>query len=317
MYPDWTVLVIAIALDLLVGDPHWAPRPIRWIGRLIQCQDRYFLRVVPPRLERLAGLVTVMVTLGLCIGTTLVLFHLVGETLRFFLSCYLIFSLLALAGLDRETLRVIRALEAGDLELARADLARIVGRDTDNLKETEVVRAVTETVAENLNDAVVAPVFYLLLAGVPGMVAYKTINTLDSMIGYANERYQSFGWSAARLDDLVNYLPARLTALLVLCAAPLLHLDFRSGWEVMCRDAGRQPSPNAGYPEAAMAGVLGIRLGGPATYAGQSSAKALMGEVGRQPSPGGHPKVRQILYLSSGLYYALATLILFYVNAHA
>lgn len=317
MYPDWTYFVIAIVLDLLAGDPDWAPHPVRWIGRLIQRQDQYFMRVTPPRLERLAGLITVTVTLGLSVGTTIALFHFLGEPLHFLLSCYLIFSLLALAGLDRETVRVIRALEAGDVTSAREYLARVVGRDTDNLEEAEIVRAVTETVAENLNDAVVAPVFYLLIAGVPGMVAYKTINTLDSMIGHANRRYQRFGWSAARLDDLVNYLPARLSALLVLSTAPLLRLDFRSGWAVVCRDARSQPSPNSGYPEAAMAGVLGIRLGGPATYAGQSSVKAFIGEARRELSRGGHHQVRQILYLSSGLFYALATLILFYVNSHA
>ena len=245
------------------------------------------------------------------------MFYLAGETLRVLLSCYLIFSLLALAGLDRETVRVIRALEAGDVTSARKYLARVVGRDTEDLEETEMVRAVTETVAENLNDAVIAPVFYLLLAGVPGMVAYKTINTLDSMIGYTNQRYRRFGWSAARLDDLANYVPARLSALLVLLTAPLLRLDFRSGWEVICRDAGSQPSPNAGYPEAAMAGVLGIRLGGPATYRGQPSVKAFIGEARHELSLEGHHQVRQILYLSSGIFYALATLILFYINSHA
>src|SRR4029077_20700941 len=158
--------------------------------------------------------------------------------------------------LDQESHKVIRALRHGDLEKARQLIGRLVGRDTNHLSESEIVRAVFETVAENMSDAIVAPLFYLALLGIPGMVAYKAVNTMDSMVGYKNDRYLRFGWAAARLDDIANYIPARITAGLIVLSAAVMRLRWRGAIRVVLRDAHLQPSPNAGYPEAALAGAL-------------------------------------------------------------
>jgi adenosylcobinamide-phosphate synthase len=172
---------------------------------------------------------------------------------------------------------VIRRLEHGDLPAARAQLAMIVGRDTGELDEPEVVRGVVETVAENLNDAVVAPLFYFVLAGPVGMAVYKAANTLDSMVGYKNDRHREFGWASARLDDALNLIPARLSAVLMALASAAVRLNAARALSTVVRDASRQPSPNAGYPEAAMAGALGVQLGGVNFYGGCASVKPFIG----------------------------------------
>jgi adenosylcobinamide-phosphate synthase len=164
---------------------------------------------------------------------------------------------------------------------------------------------VTETVAENLSDGVIAPVFYLMLGGLPAMVAYKCINTLDSMVGYKNERYREFGWAAARLDDLANYVPARVSALVVLAAAAFLGLSPRAGWRIVRRDGAKQPSPNAGFPEAAVAGVLGVRLGGANRYSGRVVDKPFIGDPVNELSTAQYGILRRILYVS-GLAVCLA-----------
>jgi len=196
----------------------------------------------------------------------------------FLAAAYWIFTCLAVRSLDHESNKVIQALRSGDLPRARTLVGHLVGRDTKDLCEADVTRAVFETVAENMSDAIVAPLFYLAISGVPGMVTYKAVNTLDSMVGYKNDRYIRFGWAAARLDDIANYIPARVTAgLIVLCAA-LLRLRWRSAIRAIFRDAHLQPSPNAGYPEAALAGALGVQLGGRNYYFGKPVQKPLLGD---------------------------------------
>jgi adenosylcobinamide-phosphate synthase len=217
-----------------------------------------------------------------------------------------IWTLIAIRDLDVEAARVLRRLEAGDLPGARAMLARIVGRDTARLEEPEILRAVLETLAENLSDAVVAPLFYLALGGPVGMAAYKAVNTLDSMVGYRNERYRLFGWASARADDAANYIPARLTAVLVWAAAWLLRCDARRSLRVTLRDARLQPSPNAGYPEAAVAGALGVRLGGANYYGGVASPKAHLGDAVQSIDRRHFSQARRILYAVSALAVLLA-----------
>jgi adenosylcobinamide-phosphate synthase len=195
------------------------------------------------------------------------------------LNIFWIWTLLALRDLDFEATLVWRALERGDLEEARRALAMIVGRDTAGLDEPEILRAAIETVAENLSDAVIAPLFYLAIGGPVAMAGYKAINTLDSMVGYRNERYAEFGWASARLDDVANFAPARVTAVLVWLCAFALGYDSRRSRCVTLRDARSQPSPNAGYPEAAVAGALGVRLGGVNFYHGVRSEKPYLGDA--------------------------------------
>ena len=263
---------IAVMLDLIIGDPRWLPHPVEGIGFLVRRFERLLRRIMP--YERAAGSVLVFMVLSVSLVFTAV-------TLRWGRSpvaVYWIFSCLALRSLDQHALRVIEALRSGDLNVARNFVGQIVGRDTDKLSENEITRAVFETVAENLSDGIVAPLFFLALAGIPGMVAYKAINTMDSMIGYKNESYIRFGWAAARLDDLANYIPARITAGFIVLSAALLRLRWRSAAAIILRDARLQPSPNAGYPEAALAGALGVQLGGLNYYFGCPVHKPFLGD---------------------------------------
>jgi len=263
---------IAVMLDLIIGDPRCLPHPVEGIGFLVRRLERLLRRIMP--YERAAASVLVFMVLSLSLVFT-------AATLRWGRSpvaVYWIFSCLALRSLDQHALRVIEALRSGNLNVARNLVGQIVGRDTDKLSENEITRAVFETVAENLSDGIVAPLFFLALAGIPGMVAYKAINTMDSMIGYKNESYIRFGWAAARLDDLANYMPARITAGFIVLSAALLRLRWRSAAAIILRDARLQPSPNAGYPEAALAGALGVQLGGLNYYFGCPVHKPFLGD---------------------------------------
>jgi len=300
LYATATTLTIGALLDLLLGDPGWLPHPIRGIGRLIQILER-ILRRLP--YERLAG-ITLVLTVLLAVTTivTATLYWASGIA-----AVYWIFTSLAVRSLDQESNKVIRALRDGDLDKARKLLAYIVGRDTQTLSDREITRAVFETVAENMSDAIVAPLFYLALFGVPGMVAYKAVNTMDSMIGYKNERYIRFGWAAARLDDVANYIPARITAGLIVFSAALLRLRWRDAISIVFRDARLQPSPNAGYPEAALAGALGVQLGGLNYYFGRPVQKPFLGEPIEDLQYGKFSDVRLLLYLVTAIsYFAVA-----------
>jgi len=223
-------------------------------------------------------------------------------------AVYWIFSCIAVRSLDDHAFQVIAALSRGNLEEARELVSQIVGRDTRDLSGTEVTRAVFETVAENMSDGIVAPLFFLAFLGIPGMVAYKAINTMDSMIGYKNPRYIRFGWAAARLDDLANYIPSRITAGLIVLAAAILRLRWRAALTVIRRDAHLQPSPNAGYPEAALAGALGVRLGGLNYYFGRPVQKPFLGDSIDELQWTRFPSVRWTMYLVAALSYLLVVL---------
>jgi len=221
------------------------------------------------------------------------------------MNIYWIYSLLACRDLDVEASLVIRALERDDIGDARRKLSRIVGRDTDALNEAEILRALFETIAENLSDGVIAPLFYLAISGPACMAAYKALNTLDSMVGHRNVRYREFGWASARLDDVANFIPARVTAALICIAAALLPgLNGRRAFRIALRDGATQPSPNAGYPEAAFAGAFGVRLGGLNFYEGVASRKPFLGDALVPLDPRLFRRARVLLYLVEGLFVA-------------
>lgn len=288
-------LPLGAALDAILGDPRGWPHPVRAIGRLISGLEQVLRRLLAAlgagrRGERLTGLVLAVAVAaatgatawGLALGCDLL-----GVWPSLLGRAVLVYWGLAARSLGVEALR---AAEAPDLALARAELAMIVGRDTADLDESEIGRACVETVAENCNDAVVAPLFWFAAGGVAGLWTYKAISTLDSMVGYRNDRYRDLGWASARLDDLAALAPARLTWLLI-AAAALVSGErpggaLRIGW----RDGRKHPSPNAGWGEAAMAGALGVQLGGPATYGGVPSFKPLLGDPG---GPNGPATVRR------------------------
>ena len=290
-------LTFGAVLDLLLGDPRWLPHPVRGIGFLIQTLER-LLRKIP--YEKLAGCILVVAVLVIVIAVVM--------STPGWAAVYWIFTCLAVRSLDQESNKVIQALRTGDLEQARALVGNLVGRDTKNLGEGDITRAVFETVAENMSDAIVAPLFYLAIFGVPGMVAYKAINTMDSMVGYKNDRYIRFGWAAARLDDVANFIPARITAGLIVIGAAIVRLRWRSAIRAVIRDAHLQPSPNAGYPEAALAGALGVQLGGLNYYFGQPVQKPFLGDPLETLEWRRFSQVRLLLYLVSAFSYIVVAL---------
>jgi adenosylcobinamide-phosphate synthase len=288
-------LLAGVALDLILGDPQGLPHPIRGLGWLIGRVEILMRRTRLPL--RLAGILLLLIVTSIFaafVGSTSIL----GGSLA---RIYWIYALLACRDLDTEASRVIRALDRRDIVSARRNLSWIVGRDTEILGEPEIVRATLETVAENLSDAVVAPLFFLAIAGPVGMATYKAVNTLDSMVGYRDERYREFGWASARLDDVLNFIPARLTAALIWCVALLPGFDARRAIRVTVRDGANQPSPNSGYPEAAVAGAIGVQLGGTNFYRGEPSYKKTLGDPVHALQRSVYPRVRLLLYGAEAL----------------
>lgn len=300
-----------LALDLLLGDPRGWPHPVVWIGRLIsRLEDR--LRDAVRNL-RLAGVLLVGLILLVtgCTGwAALQLAAVFSEWFAWLVTLWLGWSCLALRSLHQESAAVIRDLEVGDLEGARQSLSMIVGRETALLDEEGILKATLETVAENASDGVIAPLFYLLLGGPILGLLYKAASTLDSMVGYKNDKYREFGWAGARLDDLLNYLPARLTGWLFVCCSTPLGLNGPAAKRVMLRDAGKHASPNAGWPEAAAAGALGVQLGGAAVYFGQRVEKPTFGDALEPVTVQHYHRLIRLLYVSSLGFGGFALLLL-------
>jgi adenosylcobinamide-phosphate synthase len=296
------VILLAVLLDLLLGDPRWLPHPVVWIGRLITALERVLRRLVPN--ERAGGVLllvmTVAVTYGLAFGM-LKWAYAASPYAGFAAAVFISYACLAARSLHGESRLVADALARGDLDAARRSLSYIVGRDTAGLDEPEIWRAAVETVAENTSDGVIAPLFYLMLGGPALALAYKAVNTLDSMVGYKNERYLQFGWASARCDDLANWLPARLTGLLMVLAAPFFGLSGREAWRIMRRDGRNHSSPNSGVSEAAAAGALGVRLGGTNWYFGKPVAKPTIGDALQPLSLETYRGTVRLMYGAEGL----------------
>ncbi len=292
-------LAIGYVLDVLLGDPEWFPHPVRWFGSLIQAGERYLRRFDRgPRAEILAGaaLTGSIVSIGWALGRPR---NAIWQVL-------LIWTALATRSLLTEASAVIRALEANDLHVARRRLARIVGRDTAHLDESEISRAVIETLAESACDGIVAPLFWLAAGGVSGAMAYKAVNTLDSMIGHPEPPYRYFGRVAARLDDAANLIPARLTALGIVAAAKIQNLNAGQSRKIWWRDGNQHTSPNAGQSEAAIAGALGVRLGGRSSYDGHPHDAPVLCAEGRPPSVRDARAALSIVAIVSGLAVGVA-----------
>lgn len=272
-------LLAAWLLDLLLGDPEWLPHPVVGFGKMIAWGERHLNK---GRHRMLKGAVMTILLDALVFFATWVLMHYTRPYpfLHYPIAVLLMFYCLAGTTLIREVRAVFLALDRS-LEEGRRQVARIVGRDTSQLSAQEVRTAALETLAENLSDGVVAPLFWLAVGGVPAMLTYKMVNTQDSMIGYRTERYKDFGCCAARVDDVANFIPARLTALLMLLPYALVTFRF-SLFAFVWRNGRRHASPNSGYPEAALAGILNCRFGGPHYYFGQIFDKPYIGENDRQ-----------------------------------
>lgn len=277
------MMLVALALDLLIGWPAWLfariGHPVTWLGALISGLERRW-NIGTQR--RAKGVALVLVVVGLAGGAGLALQALLpGGWVGVLIGGVLAWPLVALRAMHDHVAAVARPLEAGDLEAARGAVAMIVGRDVTRLDAAGVARAGLESLAENTSDGIVAPVFWGVVLGLPGIAAYKAINTLDSMVGHKTDRYLAFGWASARLDDLVNLIPARLTGGLFALVS-----GGGAAWRCMIRDAGKHRSPNAGWPEAAMAGALRVRLSGPRAYGDQVSPEPWVNEGAPDPGPG-------------------------------
>jgi adenosylcobinamide-phosphate synthase len=280
-------MLVALALDALIG---WPPRlharighPVTWVGGLVDALDSSLNRPAwPPRVRRLAGVGAALTVIGLAAVVAAILARLLpGEAWGAVLTGILAWPLVAARSLHEHVAAVALQLTRRDLPAARVAVSRIVGRDPAPLDEAGVARATLESLAENASDGVVAPLFWGVLLGLPGIAAYKALNTLDSMIGHRSPRYEAFGWASARLDDVANLVPARLTALLL-----ALVWGRRGGaFATMRSDARRHRSPNAGWPEAAMAAALGVRLSGPRAYADQVAAEPWVNAGALDPTP--------------------------------
>ena len=303
-------LLIGFGMDLILGDPHGFPHPVIAIGKLISGLEKHLRRLFPAtvRGENIAGGVLWVLVAGLStVVPAFVLWgcRLVSPWLRLVVESAMCWQILATKSLRVESMKVYTALETGDLQASRYAVSMIVGRDVSRLDEAGVARAAVETVAENTSDGVVAPLVFLALGGAPLGFFYKAVNTMDSMLGYVEPPYKNIGLVPARLDDVMNFLPARLSALLMLAAGALLGMDAKQGWKIFRRDRFNHASPNSAQTESVCAGLLGLRLAGDAWYHGVLHKKPYIGDALRDIEHRDIPRACRLLYGTSFLALAV------------
>lgn len=276
-------LLIGFCIDLVVGDPHSIPHPVVFIGKLISTLEKLVRKIFPKtvRGENVAGgvLWLLVVTISTAVPALLLwLCDRVSPWLALAVESIMCWQILATKSLKDESMKVYQALETGDLEKSRYAVSMIVGRDTAKLDDAAITRAAVETVAENTSDGIVAPMLFLAIGGAPLGFFYKAVNTMDSMLGYVEPPYKNIGLIPAKMDDVMNYLPARLSALLMLCTGWILKLDVKNGWKIFRRDRYNHASPNSAQTESVCAGLLGLRLAGDAWYHGVLHKKKYIGD---------------------------------------
>ncbi|MGG0717857.1 adenosylcobinamide-phosphate synthase CbiB [Robertmurraya massiliosenegalensis] len=271
-------LTIAIFIDAVIGDPQKWPHPVKWIGSLIAILEKNLNKKGSRRIKGIAMVFLVVLIVSIITSVVVWLSYEVHVVVGVLAESILIATTIARRNLQEAALEVYYPLQEGDLQQARLKLSYIVGRDTEQLGESDIVRGTVETVAENTSDGVTAPLFWALIGGAPLAMIYRAINTCDSMVGYKNERFLQFGWASAKLDDLVNWLPSRLSGYIILIGHKPLMLRRAEAWKLFLQDAKKHPSPNSGWLEAAVAALLGVQLGGVNYYKGLVSDRARMGE---------------------------------------
>ncbi|PIX76723.1 MAG: cobalamin biosynthesis protein CobD [bacterium (Candidatus Ratteibacteria) CG_4_10_14_3_um_filter_41_18] len=337
LYP----VILAYFLDLAFGDPYWFPHPVKGMGRAVTYFESRLRRIFQS--QKFAGFLLVLIIAG---GSYLIVWAIikwagrVNLWLQFGLSSFLIFTVLSTRSLGREAKKVYDALLKKNFPLAQSRVGAIVGRDTENLNEEEIIRATVESVAESSVDGIISPLFYALLGGAPLALAYKAVNTLDSMVGYKNKRYVHFGWFAAKLDDLANWIPARIGGLLIPLASFLLrnklhpHLPppplrgrieergrrdsyamrLKDIFQIVWKDGKKSPSPNAGIPQAAFAGALSIQLGGSNFYNGERIDKPLIGKELKKKKSEDILRGISLMWFTSLIFFLLGVAICFSLN---
>lgn len=297
-------VILGFVLDLIFGDPHWLYHPVQAIGKLISVLEKGIRAVLPKDKtgERIGGGILVLLVVGISTGVTAALLYFcyhIHWLLGFVVETVICYQMLATKSLKTESMKVYAALKTGDIEESRKAVSMIVGRDTQNLTEEGVTKAAVETVAENASDGVLAPLFYMVIGGAFLGVAYKAVNTMDSMVGYKNERYQYFGTAAAQFDDLVNFLPARISAIMMILASFVCGMDGKNAARIFKRDRLKHASPNSAHTEAVMAGALDIQLAGDAWYFGKLHKKDYIGDAIRPVEVEDIARANRLLYATA------------------
>lgn len=272
-------IILAVILDFIIGDPYNFPHPVKLMGRIISFEERFVRKNTNSKKGlKFAGFIIVFINIsvGFLVPYFLLKYLQQYKLIYILVNTYLIYTCIAARCLHYEAIKVSEAMDIS-VEEGRKRLSYIVGRDTTNLNEDEIIRATVETVAENTSDGVIAPLLYIILLGAPGGLAYKFINTMDSMLGYMNEKYIDYGYFPAKVDDIFNYIPARITGLLM-CISSIARFNIKDGFKIMIRDRNNHKSPNSAYPEGAVAGLLQIQLGGNNYYHGKLVEKPTIGD---------------------------------------
>ena len=298
---------IAYVLDLIFGDPQNVVHPVQVIGKIISAGEKVLLR---KKYKFLAGAVLNIFTVSI----TYTSMYLISKSVKisvFFMSIeiYLMYTIFSINSLAREGNRVYRILKEGDIEKARKDLSYLVSRDTETMDEKMIIRSTMETISENTVDGIVAPMFYMFLGGMPLAMAYKAINTLDSMVGYKNEKYMDFGKFSAKVDDAVNFIPARITGILIVLASMILGYDYKNSLKIFIRDRKNHSSPNSAHSEASVAGALGVQFGGKVSYFGKEIDKPTIGDKTKEFELEDIRKNIRIMYVTSFLSLVIFSLI--------
>lgn len=297
-------LLIGFILDLIFGDPQWLPHPIRFIGFLISKGEK-ILRKILPKKEFLAGIILTLFVTGVSFIIPFYILFFVGKLgklnvyVKIAVEAIFCYQILATKCLKVESMRVYKYLVKGDIKNSRKYVSWIVGRDTKNLDEKQISKAVVETIAENTSDGVIAPMIFLMLGGAPLGFFYKAVNTLDSMIGYKNDKYMYFGRFAAKLDDVLNFIPAILSGILMIASSFILRLDYKNAVKIYKRDRHNHSSPNSAKTEAVAAGALNLQLAGDAYYFGKLVKKKTIGDDNRTITPEDIPLMNKLMYATA------------------
>lgn len=292
---------IAFAVDFIVGDPVWFPHPVRIMGKYINWFEKQVRKKAKSK-KALKGAGALLVVSLVLISYLLTwkiesFFYLKSPVIGRIVEVGFLWTCFALQCLKKECMKIYDSLQERMTEQARKQISFLVSRDTQSLDEKGICKATVETAAENMSDGVIAPLFYMIIGGAPLAVAYKAVNTMDSMVGYHNERYEDFGFFPARFDDIVNFIPARLTGFFMIAWAFLTGKNAKEGYQVMLRDHNKSKSPNAGWPESAAAGILGVALCGPTSYFGVEEKKPIIGENKKEMGP---EAIHQVCALMTG-----------------
>lgn len=310
-------LTIGFFLDLIIGDPENPIHPVRIIGNFASKLEK-LTRKLFKKCLKIGGLLTWLIVISITFLINFFILKIVSDFNKYlgiFLGGVVIYFCISAKGLVTEGYKVISLVRKDDIKAARKQLSFIVGRDTENLDKQDIIRAVIETIAENMSDGIIAPIFYAGLGGAPLAMAYKAVNTLDSMFGYKNDKYMEFGYFSAKIDDVFNYIPARITGVLIVLSAMILGYDYKRSFKIYKRDRYNHSSPNSAHPEAAMAGILGVQLGGENYYFGKLVKKQTIGESIKEIEVLDVDKTSKVLYCSAILSYILS-IILIFIGGH-